>query len=163
VMINHLSLDEPIFKDLGSRGAVLEIVEPHWITRVVPGSFDQTMEHHKSKTRKSLRRLDKKLISRFGDATLRIYTRPEDVEPFVAGASEIARHPYQAVLGAAVTDDPKWRTLLDAQAKGSYFQSYVLVADGRPIAYQQGTRSKDVLFLGPTGYLPEYKSFSPGT
>src|SRR5262249_14917940 len=142
VMINHLSLDDPVFKDLGGRGTVLEIVEPHWITRVVPGSFEQTMEHHKSKTRKRLRPPDQTLSARFGDATLRIYTRPEDVEAFVGDASEIARHTYQAVLGAAVTDDPKWRTLLHAQAKGSYFQSYVLVADGRPIAYQQGTRSK---------------------
>ncbi|MBI3843449.1 MAG: GNAT family N-acetyltransferase [Planctomycetes bacterium] len=164
MMINHLDLSDPMYAEVSGRGAIHEIIEPHWITRAVPGSFEQTMWHHKSKTRRNLRRLDKKLMEHFGgDATLRIYTRPEEVGSFLTDAADISKHTYQAGLGAAVMDDPKWRTILDALAQGSYFQSYVLVAGGRPIAYQQGSRSKDVLILGPTGYLPQYRSLSPGT
>jgi CelD/BcsL family acetyltransferase involved in cellulose biosynthesis len=164
VMVNHVRADDPIRVDLEKIGATAASAEPHWVTEVTPGSFDQTMSGHSAKHRSNLRRLDRRLADEFqGALSLDVYTQPDEIPRFLELASGVARQTYQTGLDAGLVDATLWLQLLTADARLGRTRCFILAGAGRPIAYQIATLDGDRCYLEGTGYLPEYQRFGPGT
>ncbi len=164
VLINRLDSGPLLDALTRRRGVVVQSAEPHWIAEPAGVSFDEAMARHSSKTRGKLRRYERILRDHFGgDVSTRVFERPTDVGPFLEMCEGIASTTYQAALGYGVRDTPLWRELLTHAASAGLMRSFALIAQGRPIAYQNGLLLGDRYWCDGKGYLPECAEHRPGT
>jgi CelD/BcsL family acetyltransferase involved in cellulose biosynthesis len=163
ILINHLPAASPLAAPLTALGAQPAPAEPHWVVALVPGSYEKTMAHHSSKHRSKLRRYDRLLCEAFdNDVRLEAFTEPADVPRFLECATSVAEKTYQDELGVAVKDSPRWRKVLKVEAEAGRMRSYVLLAKGKPIAYQNGALYGARYLCDGRGYLPEFRDLRPG-
>ena len=168
IMINHLPLRSPIAMALLTdralpRRAVVDAVDPHWRFTLIPGSYEQTIEHFSGKHRYNMRRANRLLVDRFaGDVSLRRFQSPDEIEELAAGAAQITACTYQRAFGAAPFDGTVHGDLLRLEASRGRLQSYWLECAGQPIAFQIGVVYDGVYNLLSTAFLPEYAALSPG-
>ncbi len=162
VQINHLRVDNPAFSMLKGL-AWAEFTEPHYIRRLVPGSIGQTLARHSSAHRAKIRRYDRLLCEAFNSRVeLRCFRRPDDVGGFLSLVSPLAERTYQHTLAVAVHDTPLWRSVLSVESEKGRMQSYVLMANGRPIAYQNGVIYGSTYYCDGRGYDSELRDLRPG-
>lgn len=163
IFINHLPAQSKILPRLMAGGGVPDSRDTHWRYRLVPGSLTETIKHLSSKHRSDLRREDRALCRHFADdVELRIYQTPAQVDDCLRTIAGVAERTYQAALGATISDSPLWDSILRCEAEQGRLRSYVLLCQGRAIAFQVGAAYGDVYFPETIGYLPEYQNLSPG-
>jgi len=162
-MLNHVRSDDPLLDEL-SRGARFTLsVEKHHCFRLVPGSFEQTIEGFSKKHRYNMRRANRLLVEHFGgNVALRVFQGESEAAAFVPRAAAVTGGSYQARLAVGFADTPLWRALLQTEARLGRLRCYWLEARGQPIAHQVGCAYGDTFYLEATSFLPEYHELSPG-
>ncbi len=159
---NHLRADHPLATELAV-SATMSTCDAHFVRRLVPGSIEQTLARHSAAHRAKIRRYDRLLCEAFGgDVALRVFTEPVEVPAFLHLACAVAEQTYQHELGVALADSLLWRSILTAEAGAGRMRSYVLLAVGKPIAYQNGVVYGRTFFCDGRGYDPQYRELRPG-
>ncbi len=165
IVVNKISTDHPVFAAVaGMSGAVQREIRPHWITDLVPGSFDATMEIHGPKHRSRLRRKEKALYKHFdGDVVLRRITTSEEMPALLQAVNDIYPLTYKAALeNNPPTSRENVAVMQHAAARGRLL-SYVMYGRGQPIAYQIGAISGKWFHAENRAYLPDLRRLGPGT
>lgn len=164
VLINKLPLEHKMFNPIASMpGAVLQERRPHWVLKLVPGSFEKMMEQHSGKTRRRLRNEDRKIQNAFdNDVEYRTLTHIDDLDWVFETASSIAKRTYHANLGTVFGDTQLWRNLLTPHAKRGLLRAHFLIGAGQPIAFLIGANEGDRLVYHAIGHLSERSRLSPG-
>ena len=135
-------------------------LQPRWRIRL-PSSVDQYWSSQfKGKTRNTLRRKRKKL----GDYRIEVATRPQDVDGFLAAATEVSQHTWQSIeLGLRVKNSDQEQQLFYSLAERCEFRGHVMWLDDSPVAFVINTSHDGYLHYEETGYLPQLAHLSPGT
>ncbi len=161
IMINHLDAQSPLVKNL--RGTTARR-EPHWQMQLVPGSYEETMQSHSSKHRKKLRRYERILREAFnGKVSLQVFTEEAHIADFMDVLATIAPHTYQFQLGLAQSQFDLTSSLLRLEAAQGRMRSYALIADGKPLAFQNGAVYGGCYYCDGRGYLPQHHDLRPGS
>lgn len=163
IYVNHLPVEHELHGALVAAGATEQIREPHWQFRLVPGSYEQTVGVFSSKHRREMRRMDRVLCDRLGEAKLRRFERPEELAEMVRGCAAIAARTYQAGLGVGFTGEQPWDEILKTEARLGRLRGYWLECGGEPVAFQIGAIHESVYFMDFMGYLPEHAKLGAGS
>jgi CelD/BcsL family acetyltransferase involved in cellulose biosynthesis len=162
--VNRLPRDHVLSDRLEDLATGARTVDAHWLCKIVPGSVEETLAHHSSKHRRNLRRYDRKLAKAFdGNAVLKCYSQPSDVDDFFSATADIANRSYLKALGGGVFDNVLWRGFLETEARLGRMASFVLWGGDTPLAYQNGVVMGGRFFCNGRGYLDEYSALRPGT
>ena len=132
---------------------------------MVDGDFDRWWQGFSARTRSTLSRKARRLADRFdGGFTIEAYRTPDEVRHFMTAAQPLARRTYQArLLGAGLPTDEAAVIRAIAAAEEDALRCFLLVADGRAIAYLYLPVRDDVLIYAHLGYDPDFADLSPGT
>ncbi len=116
------------------------------------------------KTRENLRRQQRRLQAACGGGvTLRRYTSPADLEPFLEAATAVSRLTYQwRIYGSGLSNRAVIETRLQIAARNGWFCSYVLFNGDRPLAFMMGLRHGISYRSQEIGYDPEWRHYSVG-
>jgi Acetyltransferase (GNAT) domain len=146
----------------GIRGAVRS--DDTWQVAIA-GSFESYLARRFSaKTRFNLRREVQKFETQTeGRGRVKVYTREDEVDAFLADAERIARRTYQWHLGfATVRTSAHTRRNLSYLARQRQLRSYVLYVDDVPCAYCLGSIAHGELIYDVVGYDPRFARLNPG-
>ena len=164
IMLNRVAAECPITERIAASHEFALAPEPHWVVRLTPGSFDESLAHHSAKHRRNLRNYDRKLDRSFdGGCHLRVVTGPDEVEDLLHRIAAISSQTYQSALGVGVADDALTRSILQAEARAGRLRGYVLEGERVSIAFQLGVLYGETYFCTGRGYLPEHRNLRPGT
>jgi hypothetical protein len=130
----------------------------------LPGSFDDYLQRltksNRRDVRKTLRRFDAAVAGRW---QVRCYTVADEVPAFYGQAAGIAQKSWQSTeLGLGVNDRPGLEQAFGRIARLGWFRSYVLLADGVPVAFQVGFVHQGVYYLKVTGFDPAHAKLHVG-
>src|SRR5579885_482007 len=116
------------------------------------------------KTRENLRRQQRRLQAACGGGvTLRRYTSPADLEPFLEAATAVSRLTYQwRIYGSGLSNRAVIETRLQIAARNGWFCSYVLFNGDRPLAFMMGLRHGISYRSQEIVYDPEWRHYSVG-
>ena len=164
VLVNKLSQGHPAMPVITALPrAIRREVRTHWVTDLVPGSFEKSMSWHNRKHRSQLRRRDKKLCEYFdGVLELKCYEHIEHIDAVLDAVAAIWPKTYKAGLNLERPDSVTSRATYAKAATQGKMLCYVLYGRGSPIAYQLGVRTGNWYHAESTAYLPEYRSLAPG-
>ncbi|SHF60526.1 Acetyltransferase (GNAT) domain-containing protein [Microbulbifer donghaiensis] len=137
-------------------------VAGHWFTELTD-ERGHPIVSHSAKTRGSFRRMDRKLCKLFADRVeLREFHAPDQVKEFISAAARIGECSYQHAMGVGVQNDASWREKLRLYADYGSLRAYLLVGDGKPLAYAVGALWGNTYSGIATSFLPEFATVSPG-
>lgn len=122
------------------------------------GSFDAYLAQLGAKTRADLRSTRKKFIAHVKqDYRTRCFHAPDELEDFVTDAMAVSRKTYQVrQLDAGLQDHDALVRRYQATAALGWFRSYILYAQGVPIAFQVGHLYRGRYHAQEIGYDPEW-------
>jgi CelD/BcsL family acetyltransferase involved in cellulose biosynthesis len=129
------------------------------------GSFEDYLQKFSSKSRYTLKRSVRKLLS--DDKTpvpWQQFTTPEEMDRFYTLAMDVSRKTYQhRLLDVGLPDGDDFRRKM-AQSAAGRVRGYILYHEHKPIAYVYCPITEErVLLCAHVGYDPEFSSSSPGT
>ena len=167
IAINHLSVDDPVLDETIypsiSHHVLLSQNEPHWYATLLDPKTGEAVDTHSSKTLRTFRRKDKKLLEHFNQqVNIETVDGVSGKDLFLERACSIAARTYQSAIGVGFADNPRWRTMLDTLAVNGYLRGYVLIAAGEPIAYVFGSVFRSVFTLIATAFIPKHRDIGPG-
>lgn len=128
------------------------------------GTYDDYLAGLGTKTRADLSRTRR----RFNDKTggkfeTRCFTKPEEVETFIADAAKVSSRTYQfKLLGAGLRNCEALEDRFDRMARLGWFRSYVLYVDGEPVAFQVGYVFNKTFSAQDIGYDPAFSKLQTG-
>jgi CelD/BcsL family acetyltransferase involved in cellulose biosynthesis len=129
----------------------------------VPGTLDEFVASRSKKTRDNLKRYAKKLLRDHGDElSLRVFSKPEEIDELFAAVEEVAAKTYQRGLGVAIADGAEHRRLIGVGLERGWFRAYVLSLAGRPVAFWPGTAFRGTFSVGTPGYDPAFAEYRVG-
>ncbi len=168
VCFNYLNADSEFYGAVRNRpgfftrGRFPKIAE-HW-RMSVPDSIDGFYKIRSRGHRRNLRQAVKKFKQKYpGEASFFKYTGENQVDEFVKVAAEVSAKTYQSALGAGMVDDEQTRRRLRTAAAHGWFDGSVLMAGGKPCAFQLGLRYGSVYYMVSIGYDPALNSYKTGT
>ncbi len=168
ITVNHLPISDPLFKQILQHPLLGEMVhvmliQPHWRFRLVPGSFQDTMNTFKKKRRDELKREGRRLADSFaGQIKVVTLGTLADVDRILKDGSEISSRTYHAHIGTSFSESPLWREHLTLEARRGTLRAFFLFGADKPIAFNVGSVYDSALVLDALAHLPEYGRFSPG-
>jgi CelD/BcsL family acetyltransferase involved in cellulose biosynthesis len=113
-----------------------------------------------SRVRIELKRRTKRLEERcHGSVLLRKYTRPEQMAEAHAQITKVWRKSWHAAVGGAV---PLQLTFMERLATQGWVRSYVLLAEGQPIAYLWGYQYRDKYYYDSIAFDADWGAHAPG-
>lgn len=135
----------------------------HW--RVpIPSSMDEFLRSQSGHAQKRIRYYARRIERELGDImTIEVFRDVADIDAFFERVGEVAAKTYQHGLGAAVRDDEVHRNLTRLSMERGWFRAYVMLLDGRPVAFWYGSAYRGVFTTATTGYDPAYGSLNVGT
>ncbi|MCC6916652.1 GNAT family N-acetyltransferase [Nitrosomonas sp.] len=131
----------------------------------LPKSFEEYIQNLGYGTRKEVRRALRRL-EQDPEITINhhIFTTPEDVLEFLPLAQQVSDKTYQRnLLGLGIRDDIETRHVLTSAAENGWFQSYLLICNQEPVAFQHGYIYGGIYYAEQTGYDPAWGDKSVGT
>ncbi len=130
----------------------------------IPSDFDAYLAQLGSRTRADLRANRKRFIARVAQRyESRCFTTPTDVPRFVSDAVDVSRKTYQyRLLGAGLRAAEALESCYGETAALGWFRSYVLYADGKPVAFQVGHVYRKTFHAQEIGYDPDWASSHVG-
>lgn len=115
---------------------------------------------HRQDLRRSLRRFEREFAGRH---ECRVFTSEREVERFLDLVEPLSRLGYQARLrGLAITRRGHVGVKALEGARRGYTRCYLLVVDGRPIAWRIGYLYRGVFCSHHIGYDSEFERWHPG-
>ena len=128
------------------------------------GSYEDYLQSLRSTTRRGLRRSRKKFLTRAGDEfSVRRFESRDDVAPFLRDATEISRKTYQwHLLGLGMRDTAGRAAKYTYAATNGWFRSYILYAEGKPIAFASGYLHSKTYYGHELGSDPDWRPANPG-
>lgn len=128
-------------------------------------SYQDYLAGFSSKTRSTLNRKHRKLVERSGGALeMRTFTRPDQVEAFMADAVPLSRRTYQTrLLDAGLPEGEEAIAGMKALAQADRMRAYILYLDGRPVSYLYLPVAEGIITYAYLGYDPDYAQLSVGT
>ncbi len=131
----------------------------------LPENFDQYIQNLRHGTRKEVRRALRRL-EQDPEITIdhRIFNTPEDVAEFLPLAQQVSDKTYQRnLLGLGIRDNAETRRVTTVAAEHGWFQSYLLICNQQPVAFQFGYVYGKTYYAEQTGYDPVWGDKSVGT
>lgn len=135
----------------------------HWELDL-PSSLEELLRSRSKATRSSLSRTMRKLEQTYeGRLEVRRYVDPADADEYFRAIETIAPKTYQDGLGVSFRDTPSHRgRVLNLMEYGRY-RGWVLLLDGRPVAFEHGALYRGRFRSGRPGYDPDFARLSVGT
>jgi hypothetical protein len=162
VTINHLRNSHEMFESIEKLRPDFQMAEKHWFCRLGT-TYEQTTINLSSKSRRARSRMDRRMSEHFaGNVELRDWRKPEEVIELCQRCAQIASQGYLGRLGAGFSDTPLWHEFLTSDARLGRLRSYTLECGGAAAAFLIGVVYGDVYVPLFTGYLPEFREWSPG-
>jgi CelD/BcsL family acetyltransferase involved in cellulose biosynthesis len=127
------------------------------------GSFDEWLATRSP--RKTWRRRERQAL---GDMKMisRLVTDRGEVETVLDEVLAVDERTWKSTVGGALKQDPAmarfYVDLASAAADAGALALYLLVHDGRIVAFEYNLRANGAMYLLKKGYLPEYQKISPG-
>lgn len=117
-----------------------------------------------AKARHEMARKVRKYWSSTGDGNqFREFRLPSEMAEFHRLALEVSKKTYQEqLLDAGLPDTLEHQQDMERLAGEDQVRGYVLLLEGRPIAYGYCTAEREILLYHYTGYDPAYRQWSPG-
>lgn len=127
--------------------------------------FDAYLAGFSAKSRSTLKRKARKLAERSGGAPdIRCYRGEAEIALFHAAARTLSARTYQErLLGAGLPDGPEALDEMRALARRDRVRGWLLLLEGRPIAYLYAPAQGATLIYAHLGYDPDFADLSPGT
>lgn len=118
-----------------------------------------------SRSRKSLRYSRNKLSEHVGGALeTRCFTRPEEVEHYLADAVRISQKTYQwNLLGLGLRDQQALAERLSFSAERGWLRCYILYCRDVPTAFMLGMLHHGTYYYLDVGYDPDWAKWSVGS
>lgn len=128
-------------------------------------SYQDYLAGFSSKTRSTLNRKHRKLVERSGEVLdVREFTRPDQVEAFMADAVPLSRRTYQTrLLDAGLPEGEEAIAGMKALAEEDRLRAYVLYLDGQPVSYLYLPVQDGTITYAYLGYDPDHAQLSVGT
>ena len=168
VYFNYLSTDTAFYRAVRetpgffTRGHFPRVNE-HW-RMSVPDEIEQFFKARSRGHRGSLRRAVRKFERDYpGRSNFVKFTDESEVDDFIRLAAEISSKTYQNALGAGIVNDEQTRSRVRTAARHGWFDGNVLLAGGKPCAFQLGLHYNNVYYLVSIGYDPALSSHKIGT
>ena len=127
--------------------------------------FDAYLAGFSAKSRSTLKRKARKLAERSGGAAdIRCYRGEAEIALFHGAARTLSARTYQErLLGAGLPDGPEALDEMRALARRDRVRGWLLLLEGRPIAYLYAPAQGATLIYAHLGYDPDFADLSPGT
>jgi CelD/BcsL family acetyltransferase involved in cellulose biosynthesis len=131
----------------------------------IGSTLGDTLALRSPKTRENIRRIQRRITSRFGDdAVVRIFREPSEAETLFRDLDEVAVKAYPTRFSTVFRDSEFERRLTEVGLHKGWYRAYLLYVEGRPIAFWTGYSYGGAFgWRGVTGYDPEYRPYSVGT
>ena len=128
------------------------------------GSYEDYLQSLRGTTRRGLRRSRKKFLASAGEKySLRRFESRDDVEPFLQDATEISRKTYQwHLLGLGMRDVDSRAAKYTYAATNGWFRSYILYAEGKPVAFASGYLHDKTYYGHELGCDPDWRPSNAG-
>jgi CelD/BcsL family acetyltransferase involved in cellulose biosynthesis len=111
-----------------------------------------------------VKRYSRKLEKEHGDSlSIRVFTKPEELDEFFRDIEPVSAKTYQRALGVSFGDTPAYRARTRASMEHGWFRGYVLYLDGTPVAFHHGELFGGRFRHGRPGYDPELSHLRIGT
>lgn len=134
----------------------------HWV--VTEGPHDAYVAGFSGKTRSTLRRKVRKFLGEAGDDAFHVYRTPAEMDTFHELARTVSALTYQErLMDAGLPDDDSFRAQMRKRASRGAARGYILMHQGRPVAYTYCPIDDGVALYAYTGFDPGLRSLSPGT
>jgi CelD/BcsL family acetyltransferase involved in cellulose biosynthesis len=135
----------------------------HWCIEL-PESFEAYLAGLSGKSRHEMARKARRFAEHAaGREELREYRAPALMAEFVSLAGALSRMTYQGrLLDVGLPEGPAFVAELEAAAARDEVRGYLLLLDGKPVAYGYCRVDGDVLLFEHTGYDPALADHSPG-
>ena len=169
IYVNALPTNDPLYQTLArtrlSDGICLAYPPARHMMMRLAKTLQETIEVKGPRVRAFLRRIINK-NSRPDAApvfTLRLFTRPEELERYFADAEAVAQKTYQRALNVGFQPTSFHRTQAEIAAKKGCFRGNILYNKDNPVAFQEDYLRGTHCFNPYVGYDPAYRSHNPGT
>jgi len=168
--LQHCTVADLVFVDNVPTPSPSERVDVHssWVFRnrqttyllKLPGDFAQYWASLGPVVRRGLTRRTKKLRQRCHDAVvLKKFSEQREMAELHAHMMAVWRKSWHASVNSGM---PPARGCLERLAAEGSVRSYVLVAEGRPIAYRCGYQYRAKFYGDSIAYDADWREFSPG-
>lgn len=138
----------------GARSLGMEVVR-HALE--LPGSFEELLGRHSTRSRSRIRRELRQFRSTFGDrARLVRRDSPDERERMHADIDAVARTSYQEHLHVGSVGTALRRRLMDEAIDRGRLRSWILYLDGSPVAFWTGIAHQGTYFSLTTAYDPRH-------
>ncbi len=125
-------------------------------------SFDHYLTKFSAKSRSTLKRKIKNALN--SGFTVRVFSKPTDVDIFHKDACLVGNKTYQKKLfNAAIPDTEEFKDKLIEQAVRGELMAIILYCKNKPCAYLYCPMKQQSYVYTYLGYLPKYRRYSPGT
>ena len=155
------SLPAALLPSLATAGRVMLVRQRYrryWTE--LSGGYDAWAAGLSGNARSALKRKAKRL-GQAGEVEYRGYRTPDEIAAFHALARPLSALTYQErLLGSGLPDDP---TAMLRDAAADRARGWLLLLDGRPIAYLCGSEEGSALRYDHVGHDPAWGALSPGT
>jgi hypothetical protein len=128
-------------------------------------SFDAYKGKFSSKTRSTITRKIKKYAEHCGgEIPWKAYRAPGEMREFFGLAREVSKLTYQErLLDAGLPETEDFIRQAQEQAADDALRAYILLHDGKPVAYLYCPVKDGVVIYAYLGYHPDYAKWSVGT
>lgn len=128
------------------------------------GSYEEYLQSLRGTTRRGLKRSRKKFLARSGeDFSVRRFESEDDVAPFLRDAVSISKKTYQwHLLGLGMRDVAGRNAKYTYAARNGWFRSYILYAQGEPIAFASGYLHNKTYYGHELGGDPDWRPSHAG-
>jgi hypothetical protein len=128
----------------------------HWLADLKP-TLDEYLATVSPSTRKSVRRTSSRVETTYGHRlSIRVCTREEELDGFLAAVETVAARTYQRRLGVGYVGDERQQARLRLLASHGWFRGYLLSLDGQPVAFELGELYRGRFHSLAGAYDPAY-------
>jgi CelD/BcsL family acetyltransferase involved in cellulose biosynthesis len=148
-------------RDCGLATTIETMARSPWVD--CRGSFDDWLATRSR--RKNWRRSERQAL---GDMKMvfRLVTDRGEVETVLEEVLAVDERTWKSTVGGALKQDPAmarfYVDLASAAAEAGALCLYLLVHEGRIVAFEYNLRANGTMYVLKKGYLPEYQKISPG-
>ena len=127
------------------------------------GSFLEYMQRFSRKKRQNIAR-DRRRLQALGDVEVLRVSRVDQIDGFVAAATEISRTTYQFKrLGLGLRDGDALRRRLGLAAERGWLRAYLQSCGGKPCCFVVGYQFNGRYYYADVGYDPAWSAWGVGT
>jgi hypothetical protein len=170
IYVNALPVDDPLYRILVtiplSQGIHLAYPPARHMMMSLAKTLEETIAGRGPRVRSFIRRTIKKnnrTESAESVFSLRVFTRPEDLEQYFTDAEAVAQKTYQRALNVGFQPTPFHRAQAEVAIKKGCFRGNILYDGEKPVAFQEDYLCGTHCFNPYVGYDPAYSLQNPGT